>query len=183
MAASLINADLFGNYNVDYMFVLGNMFSIAHNSPLYKLCTSLLQEVTENDIKVKEKDTECFILLESLCQLLQPTLQVKPYLGNSLSTAILDLVSSNTYCIKVGIHGLNDLHTMMVYKNKYGKKIRIDDVWDHVAMPITQKGRQSFKSMNLFKKFDFELFDIRKKEDSQFRLILSKTGSYYYCSF
>lgn len=101
IAASLVNTTLFGNYDVDFMFVMGNMFNLTHGSPLYTAYIMILQEETKDNIGLKEKETQCFILEECLYQLLQPVIQEQPYMYNSFSTGILHQVASATYAIRV----------------------------------------------------------------------------------
>lgn len=54
IAASIANTDLFGKYEVDFLFILGNIFTIAPSSPLYTTYIMILQEAFEGSIAMKE---------------------------------------------------------------------------------------------------------------------------------
>ncbi|KAG2211006.1 hypothetical protein INT47_000166 [Mucor saturninus] len=80
MAGSLTNTKLFGNYEVDFLFVLGNVSNIPHNSMAYIVYSNMLQESVSDSIDLKEKYTEGLVIREPLCELIHFTTNRKPYI-------------------------------------------------------------------------------------------------------
>lgn len=101
IAASVANTDLFGNYAVDFLFILGNVFALAQHSSLYTAYTMILQNLSEESIELKEKDTQGVTFWESLIQLLQPVMHEKPYMYESFSIGCLHQVSRETYGVTI----------------------------------------------------------------------------------
>lgn len=102
IAASMVNTDLFGNYAIDFLFILEEIFTLAHDSPLSIAYTMVLQEAIDVSIELKEKDTPGVVLQETLCQLLQPAMHKQPYMYDSFIIGNLHQVSSETYGIRIG---------------------------------------------------------------------------------
>jgi hypothetical protein len=101
IAASLDNREFFLGYEVDFLFVLGNIHILKYNSVLYTIYTNILQEAINVSIEVKGGDTQGIVLQESIYQLLQPVIKEQSYMYDSFSTGNLHRVSSNTYGIYV----------------------------------------------------------------------------------
>ncbi|KAI7876157.1 uncharacterized protein EV154DRAFT_68438 [Mucor mucedo] len=100
MAGSLTNTELFGNYEVDFLFVLGNVFNIPHNSMAYIVYSNMLQESVSNSIDLKEKYTQGLVIREPLCELLHSTTNIKPYIYDRFIAGSLKKVSRSTYGIR-----------------------------------------------------------------------------------
>ncbi|KAG2193498.1 hypothetical protein INT47_005023 [Mucor saturninus] len=100
-AAALTNTELFRFYEVSYLFILGNPFSLSPNSIIYKMYSVLIQEAIDNSIESKEKDTQGFVLLESFDQLLIPVTHNKPYMFHNFISGKLAQVAGETYGIRL----------------------------------------------------------------------------------
>lgn len=90
---------MFGNYAIDFLFILGDIFNLAHHSSLYTVYTKILQKVISASIELKEKDTQGLILREDLYQLLQPAIHQKSCFYDSFTLGDLHHVSRYTYGI------------------------------------------------------------------------------------
>lgn len=44
--------DIFGNYAVDFLFIMGNIFNLPQDSPIYTAHTIMLQEAFESSIQL-----------------------------------------------------------------------------------------------------------------------------------
>lgn len=102
IAASIVNTDLFGNYDVDYLFVLEEIFGLPYDSLLGITFIKLIQESIDSSIELKEKDTQGYFLKESIDQLLKPMKEAKPYMYDSFIKGDLHQVSSETYALAIG---------------------------------------------------------------------------------
>ncbi|KAI7881208.1 uncharacterized protein EV154DRAFT_523540 [Mucor mucedo] len=103
IAASIVNTDLFGDYIVDHLFILGDIFTVSNGAPLYNVHRLNLQKSIAASIRSKEQDTQGYVLKETLHQLLQPTIGKQPYMYDSFVKGDLYQVASETYglCIKL----------------------------------------------------------------------------------
>lgn len=99
IAASLTNKELFGNYEAKYAFVMGNPFHLSQGSRIHKTYTTMLKKAIDNSIMLKEKDTEAFVLSESIWQLLETTL-TKPYMYDRFVEGALCQVSGETFAVR-----------------------------------------------------------------------------------
>ncbi|KAG2213114.1 hypothetical protein INT47_011263 [Mucor saturninus] len=106
IAASLTNDDLFGNYVVDFLFILTELFPFVYDCPNYTAFTRILKEAMDSSIQSKEKDTPVYVLEESLCQLIQPAIDKQPFmydsfitvrLTHSVTTKLEGIISSNDF--------------------------------------------------------------------------------------
>ncbi|KAI7893684.1 uncharacterized protein EV154DRAFT_501193, partial [Mucor mucedo] len=101
IAATLTNCDLFENYKTDYLFVPGDPFNLSYRSPFYNVYTSILQKVMDDGIKSKGKDTQAFVMKDSLDQLLDLFKISKPHMFDRFTKGTLCQVPGNTYGIQV----------------------------------------------------------------------------------
>lgn len=175
MAASLVNTNIFGNYKVDRLIVIGNVFNIKDTSPIYREYTALLQVAVDEIIRQKEKDTNCFILHENLSRFLQITRDDKQHMLWSLTTGILQQVSSSTYCAIASLSDSKNNPHKVLYKNKQGSTIRMDAFEYKAAVLALQKG-QSIKSMDFFKNYQLMCND-EEDMDQRYTLRLGKLKS------
>lgn len=108
----------------------------------------ILQNLSEESIELKEKDTQGVTFWESLIQLLQPVMHEKPYMYESFSIGCLHQVSRETY--GVTIKQLSK-ENAKYYKGK--KKIPMSNIsyeYDdtsiqvekNMAIVVLQKGQQ-----------------------------------------
>lgn len=99
---SLTNTALFGNYeNIDYLFVLGNVFDIPYSSIIYTAYNVLLQDTITAGIESKGKDTQGIILQEQFYPPMQLSAHSKPYtIYKKFTTGTINLVSRKTYAIR-----------------------------------------------------------------------------------
>lgn len=154
IAASLNS--IFEKYTVDFIFFIGNIFSLLQGSPIYTAYTNMLQEAFDSSIELKENDTKVFMIKESLCQLLQPATHERPYMYDGLTIGSLYQVSKETYVLYPGkdpdgIADVDDVEVRLLgssYKNA-----NVNDVCDMgSAMVILRKG-QMIPNTGLVKQF------------------------------
>ncbi|KAI7888041.1 uncharacterized protein EV154DRAFT_324303 [Mucor mucedo] len=101
IASSMNNATLFSNYELDYLFVIGNVFDLPYKSAIYYTYIKLVQEAINISIESKEKDTKGIVLHESFRHLLeQVTTHKKPYMFDRFSIGTLGQVFRETYGIR-----------------------------------------------------------------------------------
>lgn len=100
-AASLTNYKLFGHYEVDYIFTLGNPFNLCPSSIHYNTYHTQIQRELDIGIYSKGKDAQGFALQESLAKLSIPITQSKPYMYDRLISGTLCQVSRETYGIRL----------------------------------------------------------------------------------
>lgn len=101
VAAVVANSDLFGNYEIDFVFILGSTFTLRHNSPLQVVYAQILQEELAASIELNGKDTPGYILRETLCELLQPKVHGKPYMYDSFCFGNINQISSEIYAVYI----------------------------------------------------------------------------------
>lgn len=101
IAASIENTELFGKYNVKYLFLLEEMFALKYHCPLYNAYTRLLQHTIEDSLEFKEKDLQAFVLKESIYRLMQPENHKQPCMYDRFVTGNLQQASSETYGIRI----------------------------------------------------------------------------------
>ncbi|KAG2208759.1 hypothetical protein INT47_007858 [Mucor saturninus] len=99
IAATLANYDLFGNYKTDHIFVLGDPFNLSYDSHFYAVYTTILQRAMDEGIKSKGKDTQAFVMKDSLDQLLYLFKIIKPHMFDRFIKGTLCMVPGNTYGI------------------------------------------------------------------------------------
>ncbi|KAI7891397.1 uncharacterized protein EV154DRAFT_223588 [Mucor mucedo] len=134
IAASLTNKKLFGDYEVDYIFTLGNPFNLPQESLSCTTYTMLLQEVIDASLQSKEKDTQAFVLGETILQLLEPITCIKPYIYERFVTGTLCQVSSETYAVRLRHNTFED-------KKPYNVDIN-NTIWgDDSYFVFIQKGK------------------------------------------
>lgn len=97
---SLTNKELFGNYKVDYLFVLGDPFNLSHGSQIYNAYSLITQQVIGDDIHLKERNILPFVLRESIFTLLESVKSQKPYMYERFVTGTLCQVSNQTYAVR-----------------------------------------------------------------------------------
>lgn len=178
MSASLVNVRLFGNYKVDCLIVLGNVFSIS-NTSLCKEYTVLLKAAVDAIIRQKEKDTSCFILHENFPQFLRITPYEKPYMLHSLITGNLQQVSSSTYCIIANLSDSDNNSHKILYENKHGITYTMNDFESKTAVVALQRG-QTIRSMDFFKNYKF-IHNGEKNINQRYTLRLGKINSLLDC--
>lgn len=100
-AASLTNYKLFGCYEVNYVFVLGNPFNLPPSSAHYSTYNILVQKALDTAIHLKGKDAQGFSLLESFDKLLIPVTLSKPYMYDRFIYGALRQVAGETYGIRL----------------------------------------------------------------------------------
>lgn len=149
IAASLTNDDLFGNYVVDYLFILTELFPFVYDCPNYTAFTRILKEAMDSSIQSKEKDTPAYVLEESLCQLMQPAIDQQPYMYDSFITGNLQQVSSETYALVIGERMSKFFLSCKTQNDK--ETIKISDVGS--AIVVLKKG-QFIPDTGLITKFD-----------------------------
>ncbi|KAG2195969.1 hypothetical protein INT47_007105 [Mucor saturninus] len=96
-ASSLVDGESFESYEIDYIFIIEDMFGKARYTPLHNVYITILQRLVNSSIELKEKDTTAFILQETINQLMEPVAYMKSYMYNSFTTGIFHQASSATY--------------------------------------------------------------------------------------
>ncbi|KAG2195820.1 hypothetical protein INT47_010030 [Mucor saturninus] len=156
IAASIVNTDLFGNYVIDHVFVLEELFGLPYDTPLGMVYIKVIQESLDNSIALKEKDTQGYFLKESVYQLLKPIKGTKPYMYDSFIKGDLQQVSSETYALYIGSdtyeeHG----QVSLTWKHpKDGKTVTVKG--NASAIVILEKG-QIIPNTGVFVHFDIEI--------------------------
>lgn len=100
IAASLTNKILFGNYEVDSLFVLGDPFDLSYGSKIHTVYAMITQEAMDDGLHLKEKDTRLFVIRESLFRLIAPVTHSKPYMYDRFIIGTLCQVSSRAFAIR-----------------------------------------------------------------------------------
>lgn len=142
IAASLTNTALFGNYDVEFLFVLGNPLGMFYNSFLHTTYNMLLQNAIQIAIETKEEETQGIVIRESFSQLLKPVTCNKPYMYDRFITGTMNQVSQNTYGIRfhpVNSDENNQISFSCISCNQDGGKDRIID--DGSFLVILQRGQ------------------------------------------
>lgn len=100
ITSSMNNTTLFSNYELDFLFVMGNPFNLPYRSTIYDAYIKLVQDAIDINIELKEKDTNGIVLHESFRQLLGAFTRSKPYLFDRFSLGTLNQVFRETYGIR-----------------------------------------------------------------------------------
>ncbi|KAI7893679.1 uncharacterized protein EV154DRAFT_600729 [Mucor mucedo] len=100
LAASLTNYDQFGNYKTDYIFVLGDPFNLSYGSPFYTVYTTILQKAMDDGIQANGRDTQAFVMQDSLSQLIYLSKPIRPNMFDRFIYGTLCQVPSNTYGVR-----------------------------------------------------------------------------------
>lgn len=100
ISASMTNTTLFGNYYVNFLFLLGNPFRLSTSSPVYLIYTRIVQEAICINIEIKGKDIQAFSFQESFYQLLRPLTREKPYMYDRFAKGVLSQTSLETYGVR-----------------------------------------------------------------------------------
>ncbi|KAG2211247.1 hypothetical protein INT47_006367 [Mucor saturninus] len=112
IVASLTNKKLFGNYIPNYIFLFGDPFNLAQGSKIHIAYTMLMLKAIDDGVYIKEKDTQTFVVRESIFQLLEKFLSgKKPYMFERFVTGTLCQVSSNTYGMRISRSGISIPYT------------------------------------------------------------------------
>lgn len=171
IAASLLNTALFGNYTVDFLFMIGNVFTIARDLLLYETYKIISQEAISASIKMKEKDARGFILQENPCELLQQAIESQSYMYNSFDIGLLHQVSREAYGIYVkefykngeSYSGAESSMPFLSCINYNGDGTIISSGKDTV-MIVLQQGQQ-VPNMGVLKQFDVGFKNTVKDKD------------------
>lgn len=137
IAASIVNTDIFGNYTIDHLFILGDIFAVSNVSPLYNVYRLNLEKSIAVSIRSKEQDTQGFVLKETLHQILQPTLGKQPYMYDSFLKGDLYQVASETYGLSIKLEPYN--REASYFMSCKENNISVSD--KKLAMIILQKGQ------------------------------------------
>lgn len=163
--------DYFGNYAVDSLFILGNIFILSDGSPIDKTCHLILQRALDDSIELKEKDIKGFIFRESLYQLLQPVQDEKPHTYDTVSIGNLNQVARETYGIYVKnvykgdiIYSGDELRPFLSCMNNRNYGSSVVGGRD-AAMIILQKG-QSIRNTGFIKQFKMHYENFEEDEDT-----------------
>lgn len=97
IAASLTNINLFGKYEVNFVFIMGDIFNLERNPIMHTIYRRLLQEAYNESIAMKGKDASGFIIQKDIFQLLQPIKTKKPFMYDSFTIGSLYLTARETY--------------------------------------------------------------------------------------
>lgn len=101
IAASLTNTQMFGNYEVHFSFVMGNVFNLTTGSIMYTIYTKILQEAYEDSIAMKGKDVSGYIIQENIFQLSLPAKNELPFMYDSFTIGNMYQVAKETYGVYV----------------------------------------------------------------------------------
>ncbi|KAI7890044.1 uncharacterized protein EV154DRAFT_512752 [Mucor mucedo] len=104
IAASLTSAELFGSYEVDYLFLLGNPFSFSSDSQVYNAYIVLMQNAICLGIESKGKDTQFIYLRDTITDLVQSTVYNKNCLYEKFTMGTLRQVLKDTYAVRLKDH-------------------------------------------------------------------------------
>lgn len=70
IATSLYDIQFWG-YNLEFIFVLANIYTLNYGSLVHTMYTNILQEAMDISVESKQKDVKVFILKETIYQLFQ----------------------------------------------------------------------------------------------------------------
>lgn len=140
VSASLTNKELFKYYEVDYIFMLGDPFNLYYNLPMYNAYIVLLQQLIRIAIELKEKDTQGFVIQESLSDLIRPLTLNKPFMYSNFFKGNLHQVLNDTFAVR------------FLYKKLYGES---EDYFYLAWVGSFNDDRSDFvvKDMNFFALF------------------------------
>lgn len=97
ISSSLKNQVLFGKFNVDYLFITGNLFELSYNTLLSKTISSMIQEILDNCIEQKELDVSGYVLFKSTNEILRPKIGLRHPLHEIFHKGCLHQVSHENY--------------------------------------------------------------------------------------
>ncbi|KAG2195210.1 hypothetical protein INT47_006741 [Mucor saturninus] len=83
VTASLSNTKLFGNFTVNLLFVMGNVFNLRYDSAIYKTYALLLNDAINRGIESKGRDTTGIVLEESSFRTSQTKSWETPFMKDS----------------------------------------------------------------------------------------------------
>jgi hypothetical protein len=171
ISAALANLNLFGRYTVSNLFTVGNPLDTPYNSVIHEAFTKLIQDAFKDSNKNKKLDPQCFVLLESVEDILMLKTSSRPYLCKSFSKGVLRQVSRNGYGLCVSYFGPMDeeYYGVGYYKNSKKSNERKLIEKDH-AIIILKKGQLIGDNEELTKTFylDPEHKDFAKVDYIQF---------------
>ncbi|KAI7884750.1 uncharacterized protein EV154DRAFT_522106 [Mucor mucedo] len=101
VTASLSNTKLFGNFTVNFLFVMGNVFNLRHDSAIYKTYALLLHDAINQGIESKGRDTTGIVLEESFFRTSQTKSWENPFMSDSFYEGNVKQVSKYTYGIQI----------------------------------------------------------------------------------
>ncbi|KAI7891569.1 uncharacterized protein EV154DRAFT_507768 [Mucor mucedo] len=187
ISSSLDNIDLFKNYPVTNVFIMGNVFNIIEESSLYPAVTLLLQQLFDENILYKERDTLGFVMKESLLQLLHPVIGKRLHLLDSFVLGDLQQISRESYGIYLKpIYSLNN-HTSETLLSCINRKGGVTRVFgEDYATVILLKGQSipitgitvRFEASNIDKKVNAYMLLIGMVKVSTDTLDQRKAGSF-----
>jgi hypothetical protein len=167
VSAALVNPNLFGRYTVPNLFTVGNPLGTNYNSVIHEAFTKLIQDAFKDSNNNTELDPQCFVLLESVEDILMLKTSLRPYLCKSFSKGVLRQVSRESYGLNVHYYGLNYIIDCEVgyYKNHKNSNERKLIEADHTII-ILKKGQPIADNEDLAKTFylDREHKDFAKVE-------------------
>ncbi|KAG2195968.1 hypothetical protein INT47_007104 [Mucor saturninus] len=97
ISATVTNKEIFGNYQVDKFFVLGDPFNLSFESSVFTAYTLIMQKAINEGFYLRGVDTQAFVLKESVRKLLKYTERSKPYMYERFVVGTLCQVASETY--------------------------------------------------------------------------------------
>lgn len=110
IAASLTNVAMFGKYEINFVFIMGDIFNLKHNSFMYTIYQRLLQENYNDSIAMKGKDASGFII-QDIFQLSQPIKAKKPFMYDSFTLGNVHLTARETYGMYVSSFSEKDRYS------------------------------------------------------------------------
>jgi hypothetical protein len=175
ISAALINPSLFGRYTVPNLFTIGNPLGTPYNSVSHEAFTKLIQDAFKDNNNNKELDPQCFVLLESIEDILMLKTSSQPYLCKSFSKGVLRQVSRESYGLNVRYYGSKSKQYYGVgyYKNSKNSNERKPIEAKHTII-ILKKGQPIADNEELTKTFylDREHKDFAKVKTIVFRKYL-----------
>lgn len=100
IAASAINTALFGHYEVEFMFLLGDPFNFSSFLSTYYIYTAIVHQEINISIELKAEYIQGFALQESLCQLLNQTTSKSPHMHDRFIKGVLSQICTDTYGVR-----------------------------------------------------------------------------------
>ncbi|KAI7895810.1 uncharacterized protein EV154DRAFT_493846 [Mucor mucedo] len=99
-ASSLTNKELFGNYETDYLFILGDPFNLCNGSSFHTAYTIIMQQAIDDNLHFKLRDIRSFVIRESTSKLLEQVTRIIPCIYDKFINGTLSQVSSETYAVR-----------------------------------------------------------------------------------
>lgn len=100
ISATVTNKEIFGNYQVDKFFVMGDPFNLSFESSVFTAYTLTMQKAINEGFYSRGVDTQAFVLKESVRKLLKYTERSKPYMYERFVIGTLRQVASETYGLR-----------------------------------------------------------------------------------